>query len=234
MLQILKKLRVLLDRKQKTSMVGLVILMIIGGALQTVGVTMLVAVVSIVFDPKALAQSSIAQTFYQMLGDGVKEHFNIIVMLVLIAVYIIKNIFLYFQEKCTLSFVYVNQFRTSERMMRNYLRRGYEYFLNADTAVVQRSITSDVNNMYALILAILQFLSDIIVFVFLIVFLFLQDPVMTVLVAGVLIVLLLIIKNILKPIMHKAGEDNQHYYSGLFKWISQTVQGIKEDRKSVV
>ncbi len=228
MLQILKKLRVLLDRKQKTTMVGLVFLMIIGGALQTVGVTMLVAVVSIVFDPKALAESNVAQTFYQMLGDGMKEHFNIIVMLLLIAVYIIKNIFLYFQEKCTLSFVYVNQFRTSERMMRNYLRRGYEYFLNADTAVVQRSITSDVNNMYALILAILQFLSDIIVFVFLIVFLFLQDPVMTALVASVLIVLLLIIKNILKPIMHKAGEDNQHYYSGLFKWISQTVQGIKE------
>ncbi len=228
MLKILKKLRVLLDRKQKTSMVGLVFLMIVGGALQTIGVTMLVAVVSIVFDPKALAESNIAQTFYQMLGDGVKEHFNIIVMLLLIAVYIIKNIFLYFQEKCTLSFVYVNQFRTSERMMRNYLRRGYEYFLNADTAVVQRSITSDVNNMYALILAILQFLSDIIVFVFLIVFLFRQDPIMTALVAGVLIVLLLIIKNILKPIMHKAGEDNQHYYSGLFKWISQTVQGIKE------
>ena len=28
--------------------------------------------------------------------------------------------------------------------------------------------------------------------------------------------------------MHRAGKDNQDYYSGLFKWISQTVQGIKE------
>ena len=28
--------------------------------------------------------------------------------------------------------------------------------------------------------------------------------------------------------MYKAGKDNQDYYSGLFKWISQTVQGIKE------
>ena len=36
------------------------------------------------------------------------------------------------------------------------------------------------------------------------------------------------IKKVLKPIMHKAGEDNQNYYSSLFKWISQTVQGIKE------
>ncbi len=28
--------------------------------------------------------------------------------------------------------------------------------------------------------------------------------------------------------MFMAGKDNQDYYSGLFKWISQTVQGIKE------
>ena len=112
--------------------------------------------------------------------------------------------------------------------MKNYLRRGYEFFLNADTAVVQRSITSDVNNMYALILALLQLMSDGIVFVFLVVFCFQQDPVMTVLLAAMLMFLLIMIKTVLKPILHKAGEQNQNYYSGLFKHISQTVQGIKE------
>lgn len=112
--------------------------------------------------------------------------------------------------------------------MKNYLRRGYEFYLNADTAVVQRSITSDVNNMYALILAILQLISDGIIFFFLVLYCFSQDVVMTLLIAVVMILLLWVIKKILKPILHKAGEDNQNYYSGLFKWISQTVQGIKE------
>jgi len=51
---------------------------------------------------------------------------------------------------------------------------------------------------------------------------------LTVLIAGVLGLLLLVIKKVLKPILYKAGKDNQDYYSGLFKWISQTVQGIKE------
>ena len=31
--------------------------------------------------------------------------------------------------------MYTNQFATSERMMRSYLRRGYEFYLHADTAV---------------------------------------------------------------------------------------------------
>ena len=42
------------------------------------------------------------------------------------------------------------------------------------------------------------------------------------------LLLMWLIKRVLKPIMFKAGKDNQDYYSSLFKWISQTVQGIKE------
>ena len=112
--------------------------------------------------------------------------------------------------------------------MRNYLRRGYEYYLNADTAVVQRSITADVNNMYALILALLQLMSDGVVSLFIVCYCLSKSGVMTVLLAVVLVALMAVIKKVLKPVMYKAGKDNQDYYSGLFKWISQTVQGIKE------
>ncbi len=228
MRQILKKLNVLLDKKQKRTMFGLVLLMIVGAALQTAGVSMIMPVVSIVMDKEAMHKPGLLHDLFLLFGGGSETRFTIIVMLGLIGVFIVKNLFLYFQQKITLAFVYTNQFRTSERMMKNYLRRGYEFFLNADTAVVQRSITSDVNNMYALILALLQLMSDGIVFVFLVVFCFQKDPVMTVLLAVILLLLLVLIKRVLKPILHKAGEDNQNYYSGLFKHISQTVQGIKE------
>lgn len=228
MKQIWKKLRVLLDKKQKQSMVGLLILMVISAFLQTAGVGLLVQVVNVVLDPGAIEKSGMVSMMYRILGSKNYESFAITVMVLLIITFVVKNLFLYVQQKLTFAFVYTNQFRTSERMMRNYLRRGYEFFLNADTAVVQRSITSDVNNMYALILALLQLFSDGIVSAFIIAYCFVTNGTMTILMAVVLVVLMLIIKNVLKPIMYKAGKDNQDYYSGLFKWISQTVQGIKE------
>lgn len=228
MLQILKKLNLLLDGKQKRTMLGLTVLMVIGAALQTAGVGMILPVVSLVMDREALHKDGMLHDLFFMIGGGSETRFTILIMIALILVFIVKNTFLYFQQKATFAFVYTNQFRTSERMMKNYLRRGYEFYLNADTAVVQRSITSDVNNMYALILALLNLMSDAIVFIFLVVFCVLQDPVMTMLIAGVLLLLLMLIKRVLKPILHKSGEDNQNYYSGLFKWISQTVMGIKE------
>lgn len=228
MWQILKKMNVLLDAKQKRTMGGLAVLMVISAFLQTVGVGMLVEVMQIVLDPEAVQNSSIAERFYEMTGVESYRTFSILVMSLLILVFVVKNLFTYIQQKLTLSFVYTNQFRTSERMMRNYLRRGYEFYLNADTAVVQRSITSDVNNMYALILSLLQLASDCVVALFVIAYCLVKSGTMTILLAVVLLVLMWIIKRVLKPVMYKAGKDNQDYYSGLFKWISQTVQGIKE------
>ena len=228
MREILKKLNVLLDKKQKKTMVGLMFLMVIGAFLQTAGVAALVGVVNVVINPEEVQKSRTLSTLYSLVGGGSYDRFAIIVMVMLIVVFTVKNLFLYVQQKLTFAFVYTNQFRTSERMMRNYLRRGYEFYLNADTAVIQRSITSDVNNMYALILALLQLMSDGVVSIFVVTYCFLNNGTMTIVMAVVLVALLFLIKNILKPIMYKTGQENQEYYSGLFKWISQTVQGVKE------
>ena len=228
MFKIIKKLRVLLDRKQKRAMVGLVILMIIGAYLQTLGVSLLAGTLGVVMDQEKTQNNVIAKKVIEIFHIEDYKSFCLFVMVGLIAVFVVKNLFLFIQNKVTLHFIYTNQFRTSERMMRNYLRKNYEYYLTADTAVVQRNITSDVNNMYALIKSLLQLLSDGVVSVFVVGFCLWGNGPLTIILGTVLFLLMFLIKVVLKPIMYKAGKDNQDYYSGLFKWISQTVTGIKE------
>ncbi len=225
---ILRKLNILLDKTQKRAMGGLVVLMVIGAALQTLGVGMILPVVQIVMDSQAIDRPGLLHKAYLLLGGGSQMRFSVIVMLGLVLAYVLKNVFLFFQQKATLAFVYSNQFGTSERMMRGYLRRSYEYYLGADTAVIQRNITANVNNMYALILALLQLTSDMIMFLFLVGFLLVKDAVMTILIAVVMISLLAAIKWVLRPMLQRAAAQHQDCYSGLLKWISQTVQGVKE------
>ena len=228
MLKILRKLNVLLDRKQKSTMILMVVMMIIGAILEACSISLVIPVIEVVIDENAVEKYDIVNKLYYGLHMQSLKEFALLIMGALILTFVVKNIYLYWQQKFMYRFVYTNQFRTSERMMKNYLRKGYEFYLNADTAVIQRNITSDVNNMYALILSILQLVSETIVFVFLLAVLLLSDWMMTAMIAVLLITTLWVIKSVIKPIMHKAGEDNQNYYSGLFKWISQTVQGIKE------
>ncbi len=230
MKKIFRKLMVLLDKKQKHKMVLLVFLMLIGAVLETLGVSMILPVMSVVMEENAVQKHAYLQVIcdlFHIAYDDTRT-LMILVMVGLIAIFAVKNIFLFFQQKVQLKFVYTNQFATSRRMMINFMERPYEYYLNADTSVIQRSITSDVNNMYGLILSLLQLVSEGIVFVCLIAVSLVSDVMMSITVALLLVVVLAIIKWVLKPIMRKAGEENQDYYSGLYKWIDQSVMGIKE------
>ena len=228
MRKILKKMNVLLDGRQKAKMGGIIVLMFIGALLEACSIGLVIPVIQTLLDPEEVTGDGYLGNLYRFLGMKNTSQFTILMLSAIIVAFVLKNVFLYFQNVVQLRFVYTNQFATSRRMMINFMQRPYEYYLNADTSVIQRSITSDVNNMYGLILSCLQLTSEVIMFVILTIVLMVQDPLMTVVIAALLVVVLLVIKNILKPIMKKAGEENQDYYSGLYKWIDQSVMGIKE------
>ena len=109
MIKLLKKLRVLLDKKQKYAMAGLIVLMIIGAFLQTLGVGLLVEVVNVAVDPNVVETNWLAAELYRLMGSPGYRTFSLVVMIMLIITYICKNLFLFIQQKLTFSFVYTNQ-----------------------------------------------------------------------------------------------------------------------------
>lgn len=217
-----------MNAKQKRQMGGLVVLMLIGAVLETTSISLVIPVISALMQPKKLMEYAPVRWFYEIFHIQSTLQFTVIVMLALIAAFILKNVFLFFQQKRVYHFVYTNQFYTAERLLRSYLKKDYEYFLNADTATIQRSIAADVNNMYALILAMLQVVSESIVFLTIGISLLVFDPVMTLVIGALLIITLLVIKKIIKPIMHRTGRENQDYGASMYQWIGQAVTGIKE------
>lgn len=228
MKKILKKLDVILDRKQKQRMKLLVVMMVLAAILETMSVSLILPIATVLTNPSSVEGDGIVAVLYRLFACDSVQQFAIIMLLAILTAFIAKNVFLFIQTKMQLDFVYDNQFETSRKMMINFMKRPYEYYLNAETAVIQRNITSDVNNMYAMVLSILQLMSEFVVCAFLGIYLFIQDAIMFLVIGGLLISLLLVIKVILKPIMIRAGKENQDYYAGLFKWINQAVTGIKE------
>ncbi len=228
MLKILKKINILMDKKQKRAMGKLLLLMVISAGLETGAVMMVMAVVQLILDPVTLEQGKVYQWICDLLHLQDTVQFSVLAILFLIALYIAKNSLQFVLQRSLYRFVYSNQFQTASNLMKNFVRRDYEYYLNAETSIIQRSITADVSNMYALIMAVLQIASEAIVAVFLVVALAIQDPIMTIVILVLLLVTLAVIKNIIKPIMNRTGKENQDYGASMFAWIAQTIQGIKE------
>lgn len=228
MKKIWKKMMVLMNRRQKLKMIQILVLMIVGAVLETASITMVLPAIQVIMTPESLEGDGIVARVYRMTGIGSATGFTVLILGMIIVAFVLKNIFLYFQNVVQLRFVYTNQFETSQRMMINFMKRPYEYYLDADTSIIQRMITSDVNNMYGLVLACLQLVSELIIFLFLVTVLISRAPQMIMTIAALLVVVLLVIKCVLKPIMYRAGQENQDYYSGLYKWIEESVMGIKE------
>ncbi|MDE5803108.1 MAG: ABC transporter ATP-binding protein/permease [Lachnospiraceae bacterium] len=228
MLKDIKKLRILMDKKQKKQMAALMVMMVIGAFLEMTSITLVIPVVTAVIQPDVLDKYEIVRSVCNLLHINSTLQFTVVSMVALILIFIAKDAFLFWQQKRMYRFVFTNQFQTAERLLRSYVNKDYEYFLNAETSVIQRSITADINNMYTLVLAMLQLVSEVIVFLFVGVTLFVLDPLMTLTLCVLLIVTLLVIKRIIKPIMNRTGKANQDYGASMYEWITQTVTGIKE------
>lgn len=231
-MKIYQKLMKLMNKKQKRQMGVLLILMLIGAILEALSIGLVLPVVSVILTPGAMEKYgekyAIVGKFYEIFHITTTKQLMVIVMVALILAFVFKNLFLFFQQKKMYHFVYTNQFYTAQRLLKSYIKKDYEYFLNADTATIQRSIAADVNNMYGLILALLQVISESIVFLTLGIVLFVMDPLMTVVIASLLLLTLIVIKKIIKPIMNRTGKENQDYGASMYQWISQAVCGIKE------
>lgn len=228
MLKILKKINILMDKKQKQSMAKLIVIMIFAAILETCAVMMVMAVVELITNPEELVQGDKYAMVCDILNLESVVEFSVLAILFCIILYVAKNVFQFILQRSMYRFIYRNQFKTASSLMKNFVSRNYEYYLDAETSVIQRSITADVSNMYALIMSVLQIISEVIVALFLVGALAMQDPVMTVIIAVLLVVTLGVIKNIIKPIMNRTGKENQDYGASMFSWIAQTIQGIKE------
>ena len=228
MLKDIKKLRIFMDNKQKKQMAALMVMMVIGAFLEMTSITLVIPVVTAVIQPDVLDKYEIVRSVCNLLHINTTLQFTVVSMIALILIFIAKDAFLFWQQKRMYRFVFTNQFQTAERLLRSYVNKDYEYFLNAETSVIQRSITADINNMYTLVLAMLQLVSEVIVFLFVGITLFILDPLMTLTLCVLLIVTLLVIKRIIKPIMNRTGKANQDYGASMYEWITQTVTGIKE------
>ncbi|MCR4704865.1 MAG: ABC transporter ATP-binding protein/permease [Lachnospiraceae bacterium] len=227
-MKIWKKLMIILNGKQKRMMVLLLVMMVFGAFLETASISLIIPVMTLVLDQTAVTRNEILASIYNGLGMTDPKQFTVFVMACMVVAFIVKNLFLFALQKLMYRFVYKNQFETQEKMLRSFVKRDYEFYLNIETSTIQRIIAADVVNAYLLILCLLQIVSECIVFIMLAIALLVVDFKMTLVIAGLLVLTLIVIKEVIKPIMHRTGKENQDYASLIYQWLSQTVGGIKE------
>lgn len=202
--------------------------MLIGAVFETMSVSLIVPFMNAVMEPEKTMQKPYVQIICRIFDLHSPRTFLVILAFILAALYIVKNVFLLFENNIQYRFVYGNMFAMQRQILANFIRRPYEDFLSVNSGEIIRIISNDTSAVFNLLTQLLGMFTELVVSVALIIVTFVIAPVITILIAVLLIALMLLINYVLKPILHRAGVSNQKSAAAMNSWLMQSIQGIKE------
>lgn len=229
-MKLIKRVLRILTGRQKKILVLLLFMMLVGAGLETIGTSMLIPFITVAMEPGSVLENEYLRYFYDLFHLESANGFLIMLAAVLSMIYVVKNIYLYLMYYVQYRFIYNGQFNTSRNLFKDYVRRPYEFYLDASTPVVMRHIMSDVNGSYNLLLTFLQLFTELFIFTALLVLALVSSPTMTAVMCLVLGIILFANKKILGPVLRRFGHEVQTNSALTTKWIMQAVNGMKETK----
>ncbi len=231
-LSLFKKINYIFDKKQRRYLGILGIMILIGGIFETLGVSMMVPVVTVILDPESLHRAMDKVPALGSLATGLgldtdKKQICAILAL-LIIIYIVKNAYLLFLTYQQNTFIARTRNNMISRVMREFLNRPYEDYLGADIPTVFRITDSDIPHMFSLMLALLGLATELVVSTFLGLYLVYTNYKMALLIIVVLAGMTLLSTKLIKPKMNDIGKKNQSIQSRIAKWRIQAIYGLKD------
>lgn len=228
----IKKINYIFDRKQKMQLVILGIMIFIGGFLETLGVGAMMPVVTALIAPDTIQQYvdkyAFLQSICRFLNVQDISQITILLLLALMAVYVIKNLYLLFLTYRQNTFITQNRNKVISRVMAEFLNRPYEQYLGADIPTVFRITDSDIPQTFSLVLAMLQLTTEAVVSCLIFLVLLIMDIKMTLFIIVLFGVMTLVILKLFKPRLNKIGAKNQAIQSRIAKWRIQAIYGLKD------
>lgn len=224
----LKKINYVLDRRQKINLLILLLIIFVGAFVELLGVSSILPVVNVATSPETIEQTWYLSWLKQILGLQDAGQMLVVLSVILIIIYIFKNIYVTMMYNMQYSFIFGNQKKLAVKLMDCYMHQDYLFHVSKNVAELQRNVTSDVNGFFTVVLNFLQFLAEISVCIVIVLYLLMQDFVTTMAVAILLFVFVGLFAGLFKKILGEKGRKNREVNVQVTKWILQSFSGIKE------
>ena len=208
----------------------MLITIIIGALFELLGVTAILPFVTMALSPNTLNKNKYLAWLYDALNMTSPTVFLAVLAGVLIAIYLIKNIYLVFMSYSIYKFTYSNQRKLANRLLKCYMDQPYSFFLNQNSAVLIQNIGTDVVQFYEIVLCSMQLIVEVIVCCLLTGYLFITDKSISIGVVVILIMFFLLFFKVIKRKIKMQGEIVRKNRQGQTQWLMQSFGGIKETK----
>ncbi len=224
----IKKLGYIFSGKEKLQ-IGLLMIMVVAGSfLELMAISVFSPFIDLIMDMDSLEDSTVMSFLYHFLHFTDTRHFLVFLSAGIIAIYIVKNVYIIVEKNIIYKFSYRIQRTMSTKLLKAYMREPYTFHLNKNISVLQRSMQEDTDQFTKGIIHSLEMVAEICVCVAIGIYLFIVSKSITIVVVALLLFCLAVFSYISKRYSSAWGRQGQQYKSKIYQWMNQSLGGIKE------
>lgn len=215
--------------KEKMKCALIVVMMLIGALLEAVGIGAIMPLLALMSDENYLQKhheiANIVCSF------GITTHRDLIMVssVMLILVYVIKNLFLAFETRIQICFALNKQIELAQKLLRYYLNKPYEFHLQNNSAILIRNVSTFVEQVISsLLLSEFYLFTEVVTALGIFLMILWVDVITALIVVGVIGGLVAVTIYQMNRVIANQGIVRSEYSAELLKWLHQSLGAVKE------
>ncbi|MCM1125471.1 MAG: ABC transporter ATP-binding protein/permease [Lachnospiraceae bacterium] len=225
---IFRQLCSILTAGQKWLAVVVLLCSLMGALLETLGVSIISPLVSVLMDPEELMKASYVQKIGEFFSISDYSRMMYFIGGGVIALYLFKNVFFIFLSWVRSKYSCKVVRELSVEMMSSYMKRGYIFFTNHNTSELINGVIVDVGSVYLIIGNGLKIIVDLLTIALICVYMVIKDTKLALIVMVLAGVCLALVLKIFRKSMLTSGELYRKYNMEAQQTLLHAFQGIKD------
>lgn len=223
-----KQLMAVLNNKQKRQAIIVAFMAIFSALLETMGVSVVIPFILAMLQPEQLIENKYIGPLLEL--SGVTNTIGIVTVtaVLIIAVYVIKNSFILLFNYFQLDFRNKMERDLSNLMLKSYIYKPYQYFLDVNSAEIMRGITGDISGVATTVDSFCALFNEGLTCILLGFLLVVINPVMAISLLLLAVGTALIMVLGLRKKTAECGEQCREAFAKRYQHAYQAVNGIKE------
>ena len=229
MLETLRKIVALLTIDGRGKLFWLIIAIIVMAVLDMIGVASIFPFLTVISNPEVIETNSKLKWIYESFGFSSKNIFFIALGITTFVILIINNILRAVVMLALLRFGWLKRYAISKQLFSQYLYGPYTFFLDRNSSELTTYLLTEVTRVVnGVLIPCLQILTRSILALVILALLFVIDPIVAMVVIGVIGGGYTTIYIFAKKRLSRTGKDLLKYSKRIFKVLNESFGGIKD------
>ncbi|SFD66899.1 ABC-type multidrug transport system, ATPase and permease component [Lentibacillus persicus] len=228
-----QKLFKLFTRREKKKLIMLFMMMIVAAILETAGIGLIAPFVGLVTNPEIIQEQPILSYVYELLGFNSSTAFIIFAVIMLLSVFVLKNLYLLLFNYAQFRVVLNQQVKLSRDLFKEYLTKPYAFHLQRNSADLLRNVNGEVSKVFqGIIISSFQLFTELLIIFCIVSLLLVTAPVATLAASALLGGSVYIFFAVIRKKISRLGKEQQRVSGTMIQWVNQGLGASKEVKVS--